>query len=41
MEIMNWKHGGYSDFEWEFYRKKFKNLGSIKAKESDNIRRKK
>ena len=21
MQVMNWKHGGYSDYEWEFYRK--------------------
>lgn len=21
MQSMNWKYGGYSDFEWDFYRK--------------------
>ena len=21
MQVMNWKYGGYSDYEWEFYRK--------------------
>lgn len=34
MEIMNWKHGGYSDFEWEFYRKIQKNLEVSKQKKA-------